>query len=174
MSQYKSHRVVPDVLPSWPPQTVSVRYHHAHESELGNTLSTQITSSAPQIHFPSEKGTFYTLLMVDPDAPSASDPEFRHFLHWFVVNIPGGGGDHINVHSGHTIAGYMGPAPPTGTGPHRYVTIVYKQGGQVEPTSVHEKVEKMEERKGFKVQETVAKITGAELFAGNFYFAEHA
>ncbi|XP_057962568.1 protein HEADING DATE 3A-like [Malania oleifera] len=26
--------------------------------------------------------TFYTLVMVDPDAPSPSDPSLREYLHW--------------------------------------------------------------------------------------------
>ncbi|XP_022864683.1 protein HEADING DATE 3A-like [Olea europaea var. sylvestris] len=26
--------------------------------------------------------TFYTLIMVDPDAPSPSDPNLREYLHW--------------------------------------------------------------------------------------------
>ncbi|XP_026442560.1 protein HEADING DATE 3A-like isoform X1 [Papaver somniferum] len=33
--------------------------------------------------------TFYTLVMVDPDAPSPSDPSLREYLHWLVTDIPG-------------------------------------------------------------------------------------
>ncbi|XP_027185458.1 protein HEADING DATE 3A-like isoform X2 [Coffea eugenioides] len=32
--------------------------------------------------------TFYTLVMVDPDAPSPSDPNLREYLHWLVTDIP--------------------------------------------------------------------------------------
>ncbi|VFQ92677.1 unnamed protein product [Cuscuta campestris] len=31
---------------------------------------------------------FYTLVMVDPDAPSPSDPNLREYLHWLVTDIP--------------------------------------------------------------------------------------
>jgi large subunit ribosomal protein L35 len=34
-------------------------------------------------------GNLYTLLMVDPDAPSRENPVKRSWLHWMVVNIPG-------------------------------------------------------------------------------------
>ncbi|KAG0454735.1 hypothetical protein HPP92_023684 [Vanilla planifolia] len=33
--------------------------------------------------------TFYTLVMVDPDAPSPSDPSLNEYLHWLVTDIPG-------------------------------------------------------------------------------------
>ncbi|KAL0358754.1 UNVERIFIED_CONTAM: protein HEADING DATE 3A [Sesamum angustifolium] len=32
--------------------------------------------------------TFFTLVMVDPDAPSPSDPSLREYLHWLVTDIP--------------------------------------------------------------------------------------
>ncbi|KAG4952261.1 hypothetical protein JHK84_045585 [Glycine max] len=32
---------------------------------------------------------FYTLIAVDPDAPSPSDPNLREYLHWETVYAPG-------------------------------------------------------------------------------------
>eukprot|EP00257_Ricinus_communis_P019229 XP_015578156.1 protein MOTHER of FT and TFL1 [Ricinus communis] len=34
--------------------------------------------------------SLYTLVMVDPDAPSPSDPKWREWLHWIAVDIPEG------------------------------------------------------------------------------------
>ncbi|XP_027188792.1 protein VERNALIZATION 3 isoform X6 [Cicer arietinum] len=31
---------------------------------------------------------FYTLVLVDPDSPSPSNPTFREYLHWLVTDIP--------------------------------------------------------------------------------------
>ncbi|KAG8081648.1 hypothetical protein GUJ93_ZPchr0628g40556 [Zizania palustris] len=31
---------------------------------------------------------FYTLVLVDPDAPSPSNPSLREYLHWMVTDIP--------------------------------------------------------------------------------------
>uniref|UniRef100_A0A0E0JIP6 Uncharacterized protein n=1 Tax=Oryza punctata TaxID=4537 RepID=A0A0E0JIP6_ORYPU len=32
---------------------------------------------------------FYTLVLVDPDVPSPSNPSLREYLHWMVIDIPG-------------------------------------------------------------------------------------
>jgi len=174
MSEFKSHRVVPDVLDTWPPHTAVIQYQHGHEAKLGNVLTPQLTSVQPRVHFPSEAGAYYTLITLDPDAPSADNPEFRHYLHWLVLNIPGTGSDHIDPHQGNTLAPYMGPAPPAGTGPHRYCFIIYRQGSQVEASTVVDRtVEKNEHRKGFSLEEFVKKLPAPELHAGNFFKAQH-
>ena len=51
----------------------------------------------PDVHYSLAKDGFYTLMMVDPDAPSRRNPTNREWLHWLVVNIPGG-----NVKMGET------------------------------------------------------------------------
>lgn len=33
--------------------------------------------------------TFYSLMLVDPDAPSRIDPSLKSVIHWMVVNIIG-------------------------------------------------------------------------------------
>ena len=43
----------------------------------------------PDLDFPVEHHTFYTIVMADPDAPSRKNPTKREWLHWMVVNIPG-------------------------------------------------------------------------------------
>lgn len=44
----------------------------------------------PMVNFPNEPYlSYYTLLMVDPDAPSRKNHTMREFIHWMVVNIPG-------------------------------------------------------------------------------------
>jgi phosphatidylethanolamine-binding protein len=40
-----------------------------------------------------DRNFYYTLIMVDPDAPSRQKPKFREWQHWLIVNIPG---DKIN------------------------------------------------------------------------------
>ena len=69
--------------------------------------------------------------MVDPDAPSPSEPTFREWLHWIVVDIPEG----ADANKGKEVVQYMGPQPPTGI--HRYVFAFFKQnthlGGRLRP-----------------------------------------
>lgn len=76
----------------------------------------------PSVSYEADADGFYTLLFVDPDAPSRDNPHMREVRHWAVVNIPGN-----NVSAGETLAEYFGSGPPAGTGLHRYVLLVFKQ-----------------------------------------------
>ncbi|KAI3867860.1 hypothetical protein MKX03_031319 [Papaver bracteatum] len=68
--------------------------------------------------------TFYTLVMVDPDSPSPSDPSLREYLHWLVTDIPGTTG----ATYGHEIVTYEAPNPTVGI--HRYVFVLFQQPGR--------------------------------------------
>ncbi|CAK0782803.1 hypothetical protein CVIRNUC_005998 [Coccomyxa viridis] len=88
----------------------------------GEMLTPSETQDEPAIDI---KGSeTYTLVMVDPDAPSPDNPKFRYYLHWLVANIPG-----VDVQRGDVIVDYMGPSPPKAK--HRYVFILYPQHGRV-------------------------------------------
>ncbi|KAJ4809742.1 Flowering locus T protein [Rhynchospora pubera] len=68
--------------------------------------------------------TFYTLVMVDPDAPSPSDPSIREYLHWMVIDIPGTTGATF----GQEIWPYESPNPNSGI--HRFVFVLFQQLGR--------------------------------------------
>jgi protein FLOWERING LOCUS T len=73
----------------------------------------------------------YTLMMVDPDAPSPDKPTAREWLHWLVVNI-----SQLDVDQGIDLCEYMGPAPLEGT--HRYVFLLFEQpNGPVRESGEH-------------------------------------
>lgn len=81
----------------------------------------------PQVEWNADPEQLYTLVMVDPDARSRANPEYRSVKHWAVINIPGS-----DVAKGEEIAAYVGAGAPEGTGLHRYVFLVYKQlGGRI-------------------------------------------
>lgn len=87
----------------------------------------------PQVTWHADKGAYYTLMMVDPDAPSRADPKFREVRHWLVMNIL-----ESAVESGDEITEYRGSGAPKGTGLHRYTFLVYKQpNGQIEHDEPH-------------------------------------
>uniref|UniRef100_A0A146ZDP1 Phosphatidylethanolamine-binding protein 1 n=1 Tax=Fundulus heteroclitus TaxID=8078 RepID=A0A146ZDP1_FUNHE len=73
----------------------------------------------PSLDFSKEDGAFYTVIMVDPDAPSPKNPKMGPWLHWIVHNIT------KENPKGSTGCLYFGPSPPRGI--HRYVTLIYKQ-----------------------------------------------
>ncbi|CAN6172598.1 unnamed protein product [Urochloa humidicola] len=68
--------------------------------------------------------TFYTLVMVDPDAPSPSDPNLREYLHWLVTDIPGTTGATF----GQEVMCYENPRPTMGI--HRFVFVLFQQLGR--------------------------------------------
>ncbi|XP_057720048.1 protein FLOWERING LOCUS T-like [Arachis stenosperma] len=67
---------------------------------------------------------FYTLVMVDPDAPSPSNPNCREYLHWLVTDIPATTG----VNFGNVIVNYEKPLPTMGI--HRFVFVLFRQPGR--------------------------------------------
>lgn len=89
---------------------------------LGNELTPTQVKDVPTLTWDADNNAYYTVLMVDPDAPSRMKPEQREFRHWLVMNVPG-----CSVAQGDEVIGYLGSGPPKGTGLHRYIFLVYKQ-----------------------------------------------
>jgi large subunit ribosomal protein L35 len=88
---------------------------HGKPVKYGQSMTKKETSIEPTVDFLKTSGKSYTIMMVDPDAPSALDPRFRYFLHWLIV-------DNVVL-----IDRYMGPSPPKNSGEHRYYTCVLEQ-----------------------------------------------
>jgi len=93
-----------------------------------------------------------TLALVcdDPDAPSPQRPAPEPWVHWILFNIPGdhaelpagvsdepepaqvpGARQGVNSWPGHRV-GYRGPAPPPGSGTHRYFFKLYALDAQLD------------------------------------------
>jgi hypothetical protein len=93
---------------------LGINYPGGQDVALGNKLTPEQASQAPEITFVSDDPeAYYTLIMVrfellhmlvfvprhiikfllsvqtDPDAPSRADPKFGQWRHWVVTNIPG-------------------------------------------------------------------------------------
>ncbi|KAJ1945422.1 hypothetical protein FBU59_002312, partial [Linderina macrospora] len=70
---------------------------------------------------------FYTLALVDPDAPSRANPIRALMRHWLVVNIPGS-----NVAAGNsTGTPYLNPNPFPGCGRKRFVWVLAEQAKEL-------------------------------------------
>jgi len=120
--------IFPDVIDQFNPMVeLAVTYPHGNVM-YGNEMKPSMCAKPPQVSWGGEPGALYTLMMVDPDAPSRANPTARCWRHWIVVNIPSGG----LVDNGQTISPYMGPAPPKNTGDHRYVFLLFRQNGRIE------------------------------------------
>ena len=105
-----------------PVEILEVTY--SNKIKKGETLSVELTQIEPSIKYNYQPDSFYSLLMIDPDAPSRTNPTKANWLHWMIVNIG------LNK-PGEIIWEYYGPAPPKESGPHRYFFILLKQPGLI-------------------------------------------
>ncbi|CAO2587980.1 Phosphatidylethanolamine-binding protein 1 [Lemmus lemmus] len=100
-----------------PQHALWVAYGGVEVDEVGKVLTpTQVQNRPSSISWDGlEPGKLYTLVLTDLDAPSRKDPKFREWHHFLVVNMKGN-----DISS-------VGSWPPSGTGLHRYVWLVYTQ-----------------------------------------------
>ncbi|CAH7673543.1 phosphatidylethanolamine-binding protein [Phakopsora pachyrhizi] len=134
--------VVKDVITNFEPKAV-MRVFYAPETEAskvvipGQKVLRELTAKQPKflVDFPSEtdvsaatKSTF-TLIMVDPDAPSRKNPTLGGFRHFLATNVnlnPVNQSTTLEaIISSPPISTYAQPSPPKGTGFHRYVFLLY-------------------------------------------------
>jgi hypothetical protein len=103
--ELKAAKIVPDIVQSLPEHLLDMRVLYTKNgNELGGVggvrelpmgvqmLLVQIQSKPHvELHGNGFGGDAekYTLVMVDPDAPSPSNPTLRNILHWLVTDIPG-------------------------------------------------------------------------------------
>lgn len=126
----------------------------------------QVKDAPTNISWPADSSSLYTLLMVDPDAPSRANPTFREINHWLVINIKGN-----DVSTGTTITTYRGSGPPKGTGLHRYIFLVFKQQTELklnETTANNLR----DNRRNFSTRKFVKENNLGNPIAGNFYQAQ--
>ncbi|GAB2218484.1 hypothetical protein Droror1_Dr00001708 [Drosera rotundifolia] len=117
--------VVGDVLDPFN-RTISLRVTY-NDREVANGCEfrpSQVVSQ-PRVEIGgNDLRTFYTLIMVDPDAPSPSDPNLREYLHWLVTDIPGTTGATF----GQEVVCYESPRPSSGI--HRFIFALFQQIGR--------------------------------------------
>lgn len=58
-------------------------------ANLGSIVTPTQMKDEPSLMWPAEADSFYTVMLIDPDAPSRQNPQFKNVLHWLVVNVPG-------------------------------------------------------------------------------------
>lgn len=119
----------PQIIPIAPKKVLSVSYPNDVNVNLGAELTPTQVKDIPIVSWEAEKGAMYTLMMIDPDAPSRQKPTVREYRHWMVINIP-----ENMIDDGLTVTEYVGSGAPEGTGLHRYTFLVYKQSSPIDYT----------------------------------------
>ncbi|XP_059316170.1 protein RICE FLOWERING LOCUS T 1-like [Lycium ferocissimum] len=115
--------VIGDVLdPFTRCEDFSVLYNNRMAVYNGCALRPSQVVNQPRVDIGgNDPHTFYTLVMVDPDAPNPSNPTLREYLHWLVTDIPGTTG----VNFGNEVVCYESPRPSMGI--HRYIFVLFRQ-----------------------------------------------
>ncbi|KAK9192574.1 hypothetical protein WN944_003267 [Citrus x changshan-huyou] len=81
-------RVVGDVLDNFTRTIPLMVTYSGKDVKNGCELKPSAVINQPRVEIGGDDlRTFYTLVMVDPDAPSPSDPGLREYLHWPTVGI---------------------------------------------------------------------------------------
>ncbi|EPS68884.1 hypothetical protein M569_05884, partial [Genlisea aurea] len=123
----------------------------------GSTLRPSQLALRPKIDIGGDNfRTFYTLVMVDADAPSPSNPYHREYLHWLITDIPGT----TSPIFGNEIVSYEPPQPTMGI--HRLVLMLFRQQGRGT-------VNFSADRKNFNTKEFCRRNGISPPFAAAFY-----
>ncbi|XP_078431340.1 protein HEADING DATE 3A-like [Wolffia australiana] len=117
-------RVVDDVLNPFV-RSVFIKVQYTKLIVNGTSLRPSEVARRPRVEIGgNDMRTFYTLVLVDPDAPSPSSPTLREYLHWLVVDIPAT----TAADFGRELICYETPAPTLGI--HRLVFTLFQQQGR--------------------------------------------
>ncbi|AEX61157.1 phosphatidylethanolamine-binding protein-like protein [Megavirus courdo11] len=108
----------------------------------GEIIPLKYTQELPKINFTKHNSDKYTIIMVDPDAPSRKNPIYKYFLHWLIIN------------NNEIIMDFTPPAPPKNSGPHRYFIFVLKQNKLLNSSSI--KINNKMKREKFNLAEFIA------------------
>ncbi|GAA6004289.1 hypothetical protein JCM10207_000652 [Rhodosporidiobolus poonsookiae] len=155
------------VIPSksfTPSVYLHVRYPSSQLSvNPGATLPVDKTQERPTLDFAAAEGDErFTVALLDPDAKSREEPIWAPFRHWLISGLKPGSPVKLD---GEEHTGYMGPAPPAGTGPHRYAFLL---PSAPRPNFFGDK----DDRKKYNLAEFVDK-NKLTLVGANFFLAEN-
>ncbi|KAI4378138.1 hypothetical protein MLD38_015663 [Melastoma candidum] len=116
-------RVIGDVIDSFSPTVrLTLAYNSNNTVSNGQELMPTVIATKPRVEVGGDDmREAYTLIMIDPDAPSPSDPYLKEYLHWMVTDIPGS----TNASFGREVVLYESPRPVVGI--HRYIFVLFKQ-----------------------------------------------
>ncbi|XP_072958115.1 protein FLOWERINGUS T-like [Typha angustifolia] len=114
--------VVGDILDPFNRSALLRVIYNNKELTNGSELKPSQVVNEPRIEIGGrDMRNLYTLVMVDPDSPSPSNPTNREYLHWLVTDIP----ETTNANFGNEVVCYENPRPIAGI--HRFVFVLFRQ-----------------------------------------------
>lgn len=134
-----------------------------------------VMSPALNFNVPASNGT-HIVMMVDLDAGNATHPHaYSPLLHWSKAIPSGSSSLSGNGSTMSDFAFYFGPAPPPGSGPHRYVVLLFSNSNntfEIPPSFKDFNSSNISERFGFDV-ETFMTEGKLEVQAANWFTSEN-
>ncbi|KAI0031945.1 phosphatidylethanolamine-binding protein, partial [Vararia minispora EC-137] len=138
---FEAAGLVPDVLPSFDPIAVlDISYPSINGSNflvrMNENMSVPSIGPAPQIFLSFNRSVVphladetFTLITVDPDAPTPQNTSISDVLHLLIANVRVTG--HLDtfapLSNTTALAPYLSPTPPVGSDPHRYTWMLFVQ-----------------------------------------------
>jgi len=120
--------IVPSLLPDFTPGATLSLVFSASDVSPGQALSQADVSTKPVVTVSAFNATLsgnFTIAMVDADVVGTNESAGVN-RHWLENGVTLSGGTVSNA-SATTITAYAGPGPASGSGPHRYVVLLYAQ-----------------------------------------------
>ncbi|KAG9239822.1 phosphatidylethanolamine-binding protein [Calycina marina] len=162
----------PLVPEGWKPLTELKISYGGKDVRLGNYLKTRETSEKPVVEFTlaGDEGDTYTLMLLDPDAPTPEDPKFAFWRHWVLAGLQSAPSPAKETKP--ALTAYLGPGAKDHVAtPHRYIFLLFKEPAafaKVENKDVGG--EEFVDRRSFKadafVEEHGLVLVGANWFMG--------
>ena len=72
-----------------PSELLQITYNTLCVSKFGQVLTPSNCKEPPHLYWRNDPNKLYTMVMMDPDAPSRATQTMKNWIHWVVVNIPG-------------------------------------------------------------------------------------
>ncbi|KAI4723354.1 PEBP-like protein [Aureobasidium sp. EXF-10727] len=174
LSALRTAEVIPDVLDTFSPLlSLTANWSSTAKTHLGNTIPPSHLSHRPDIlavPFPSAylpRDIEFVLALTDPDAPSREDPKWSQVCHWLGT---------FKETTAKELVEYKAPAPPEGTGKHRYVVVLMvPKNGTTEELDLELPEDRRHwgydgERSGVR---EFAKVNGLKVIAANFIYSQN-
>jgi hypothetical protein len=132
-AHFNQSHIVPDLLLSFQPKALLDVNFGAGDIQPGQKFTKEEVGSAPTLTVRSSSplnGSF-VLAMLDADVPNLT--EQKHNRHWLLTNVTIGQNSVVSNATATSTTRYWGPWPPSGSGPHRYVIMLYAQPSDFTP-----------------------------------------
>ncbi|KAI0675780.1 phosphatidylethanolamine-binding protein [Trametes maxima] len=134
-------KIVPDVLASFNPTGLldvvfsdNTTGAPVNLTSPGTHLTKQQTARRPQVFLTTNQTSFteqtFVLAMIDPDAPTPQNTSFGQVRHFLAGGLQANGSlaeGAALVNNTLALSDFIGPGPPAGSDPHRYVLLLFVQ-----------------------------------------------